>query len=120
MPQPAGWHSLTPRIVTHDVPGLVDFLRKAFGAEGQLDPNRPAILRIGDSPVMVSGEGPRTAIPAFLYVYVDDADAVYRRAIEAGARSIEEPMDMPYGDRRAMVEDRWGNLWQIARYQGNR
>jgi glyoxalase/bleomycin resistance protein/dioxygenase superfamily protein len=49
----------------------------------------------------------RATQAAFLYVYVDDADAIHRRAVEAGARSLEEPMDMPYGDRRGMVENRW-------------
>jgi uncharacterized glyoxalase superfamily protein PhnB len=63
---------------------------------------------------MISGTEARAATPAFLYVYVDDADATYRRAVAAGARSLEEPVDMPYGDRRAMVEDGWGNTWQIA------
>jgi uncharacterized glyoxalase superfamily protein PhnB len=53
-------------------------------------------------------------LPAFLYVYVDDADAAYRRAIAAGAISIEEPRDTPYGDRRAMVADVFGNHYQIA------
>jgi uncharacterized glyoxalase superfamily protein PhnB len=63
---------------------------------------------------MISDAGVRNAMPAFLYVYVADADATYRSAIKAGARSIEEPVDTPYGDRRAMIEDRWGNTWQIA------
>ncbi|HSF14553.1 MAG TPA: VOC family protein [Vicinamibacteria bacterium] len=53
-------------------------------------------------------------MPAFLYVYVDDADGTYERAIQAGATSLEEPSDVPYGDRRAMVRDAWGNTWQIA------
>jgi uncharacterized glyoxalase superfamily protein PhnB len=53
-------------------------------------------------------------MPAFLYLYVEDADATYRRAVQAGAQSLEEPSDMPYGDRRGMVQDRWGNVWQIA------
>jgi PhnB protein len=65
---------------------------------------------------MVSAVGPRPAMPTFLYVYVDDADATYERAITAGARSIEEPMDAPYGDRRGMVEDACGNVWQIATF----
>jgi len=63
---------------------------------------------------MISDVGLRGPMPAFLYVYVPDADATYRRALESGARSIEEPSDMPYGDRRCMVEDKWGNIWQIA------
>jgi uncharacterized glyoxalase superfamily protein PhnB len=46
--------------------------------------------------------------------YVADTDATYQRALNAGARSLEEPFDTPYGDRRCMVEDKWGNTWQIA------
>jgi len=111
---PDGWHSLTPRIVTEDVAGLVEFLRLAFGATGEVHAQRPAVMRIGDSILMISTVGPRAAMPAFLYVYVDDADATYRRAVKAGATSLEAPIDTPYGDRRGMVEDRWGNVWQIA------
>jgi uncharacterized glyoxalase superfamily protein PhnB len=113
---PKGWHSVTPRIVTNDVIGLVEFLKSAFGATGEVHADRPAVIRIGDSIVMVSGAGPRAAISAFLYLYVDDADATYRRALRAGAKSLEEPRGTPYGDRRAMVEDRWGNVWQIATF----
>jgi PhnB protein len=47
-------------------------------------------------------------------VYVDDADTTYQRALAAGAVSVEKPWDMPYGDRRAMVRDAFGNLFQIA------
>jgi PhnB protein len=64
--------------------------------------------------IMISEPGVRNAMPAFLYVYVDDTDATYRRAIDAGARVLEEPSETPYGDRRCMVEDKWGNTWQIA------
>src|SRR5262245_39120663 len=111
---PEGWHCLTPRIVTEDVPGLVEFVKRVFHAVGEPRADRPAVLRIGDSVLMVSAVGPRPAVTGFLYVYVDSAEATYRRALEAGARSLEEPIDTPYGDRRAMVEDRWGNVWQIA------
>jgi uncharacterized glyoxalase superfamily protein PhnB len=114
---PAGWHSITPRIVTHDVAGLVEFLKAVFGATGEVPDDRPAVVRIGDSVIMISGMGPRAAVSAFLYVYVDDADASYRRALQAGARSLEPPTDMPYGDRRAMVEDPWGNVWQVATFR---
>jgi len=111
---PNGWHSLTPRIVAGDVTGLVEFLRRAFDGTGEVRADRPALIRIGDSMLMVSAVGPREAMPAFLYLYVDDADATYARALQAGARSLEEPLDTPYGDRRGMVQDRWGNVWQIA------
>ncbi len=117
MKLPTGWHSLTPRIVANDVAGLVEFLRLAFGATGEVRGDRPAVMLIGDSLIMISSVGPRAAVPAFLYVYVDDANATYRRALKAGAKSLEEPMETPYGDRRGMVEDRWGNVWQIATFK---
>ncbi len=113
-PQPAGWHTVTPRIVTRDVEGLVEFLRQVFEASGELHPARPAEMRIGDSIVMVSDAPERDPIPAFLYVYVDDADATFKRAVASGAVPLEEPGDMPYADRRGMVRDTWGNIWQIA------
>jgi len=111
---PVGWHSVTPRLVAHDVARLVQFLKQAFGATGDVHSDIPCEIRIGDSLVMVSGVGPRDAMPAFLYLYVDDIDATYQRALTAGAQSLEEPQDMPYGDRRGMVKDPAGNIWQIA------
>jgi PhnB protein len=72
-------------------------------------------MRIGDSILMISGgDGVREAMPACLYVYVANTDETFRRAISAGAETVEPPAEMPYGDRRAMVRDAWGNLWQIA------
>jgi PhnB protein len=114
---PKGWHSVTPRLVVHDAAGLVQFLKKVFGATGEFRADRPSVISIGDSNVMVSSVGPRDAMPASLYVYVDDADATYGRALEAGAISIEAPRDTPYGDRRGMVQDPCGNIWQIATYK---
>lgn len=115
---PEGWHSVTPRLVVHDPAKLVEFLKKAFGASGVFTADRPTIARIGDSIVMVSGAGPRDPTPAFLYLYVDNVDSTYQRALEAGAACLEEPADMPYGDRRAMVKDPCGNDWQIATHKG--
>jgi PhnB protein len=112
--RPPGWPSVTPRIVTDDAQGLVGFLQQTFGATGAIEADRPAVMRIGDSVILISAVGPRPAAPAFLYVYVDDADATYRRALDAGAAGLEEPLDTPYGDRRGMVQDPWGNVWQIA------
>jgi uncharacterized glyoxalase superfamily protein PhnB len=117
MKLPAGFRSLTPRIVTDDPGGLLEFMKRAFGASGDIQPDRPAIVRIGDSVLMVGSAGPRVAMPAFLYLYVPDADVVFRQAVDAGATEIEAPLDTPYGDRRAMVEDRWGNMWQIATFR---
>ena len=111
---PEGWHSVTPRLVVDDPPRLVEFLKQAFDGSGDFRTDIPSIIRIGDSLVMVSEVGVRDAMPAFLYLYVDDTDATYQRALEAGAESLEEPQDMPYGDRRAMIKDPGGNIWQIA------
>jgi PhnB protein len=115
---PEGWHSVTPRLVVHDPAKLVEFLKQAFDATGDFRTDIPSVIRIGDSLVMVSSVGPRDAMPAFLYLYVDDIDATYDRALKAGAVSLEEPFDTPYGDRRGMVEDPCGNVWQIATHKG--
>ncbi|MCA8000306.1 VOC family protein [Burkholderia metallica] len=116
--QPDGWHTVTPRIVVPDPHNLIEFVRAVFHAQGAFRPGLPAEIRIGDSVVMISGEdGLRDPMPAFLYVYVEDADRVYQRALAAHAISLEAPADLPYGDRRAMVQDPWGNRWQIATHQ---
>jgi PhnB protein len=114
---PDGWHSVTPRLVADDAAALVSFLKTAFGATGEVPAEGPVQLRIGDSLVMVSESGPRESTEAFLYLYVEDADATYQRAIVAGAASLEAPAHMPYGDRRAMIRDPGGNVWQIATYR---
>jgi len=113
-PAPEGWNTITPRIVVQDPRAFVEFLRRVFAATGDYLESRPSVIRIGDSLLMISEAGVRDTMTAFLYVYVDDVEAVYKRAVEAGARTIEEPVDTPYGDRRCMVEDQWGNTWQIA------
>jgi uncharacterized glyoxalase superfamily protein PhnB len=101
-------------MVVRDAPAAAEFLRAVFGAVGEVHPERPAEMRIGDSLIMVSAAGERELFPAFLYIYVDDADAAYHRANAAGATSIEGPLDTPYGDRRAMVRDPFDNVFQIA------
>ncbi|WP_210189605.1 VOC family protein [Bradyrhizobium brasilense] len=99
---------------------MARFLRDVFDAQGEVRSGAPTEIRIGDSIILISdGGGVREAMPAILYVYVRDADETYRRAIAAGAESIEPPADTPYGDRRAMVRDAWANVWQIATYRGS-
>jgi uncharacterized glyoxalase superfamily protein PhnB len=100
--------------VVRDVAAQVDFLRAVFDGAGDVHPDRPAEIRIGDSLIMVSPAGARELFPGFLYIYVDDADATYQKALAAGAVALEEPLDTPYGDRRAMVRDPFGNVFQIA------
>jgi PhnB protein len=111
---PEGWHSVTPRIVVEDASAFVAFLRRVFDAQGEVRGDAPAVVRIGDSQLMVSSAGERDLFPAFLYVYVDDVDATFTRALDAGAIELEEVWNTPYGDRRGMVKDPWGNVWQVA------
>ena len=92
----------------------VQFFRAVFDATGDVEGDRPSEIAIGDSRIMISSAAEREPFPAFLYVYVDDADATFERAVAAGAEVIEAPLDTPYGDRRAMVRDPSGNVLQIA------
>ena len=100
---------------------LIGFLKEAFGAAEFVRHDSPegavlhAKVRIGDSMIeMGEAHGPWRATPTAIYLYVPDADAVYRRAMAAGADSLSEPADPPYGDRLAGVRDFCGNQWFIA------
>jgi len=117
---PDGWPTVIPRIFAEEPRQVVEFVKAVFDAAGDYQGDRPSVLRIGESVIMISDAEARGPGRAFLYVYVEDADATYQRALDAGARSLEPPSDMPYGDRRGMVEDKWGNTWQIATYRGDR
>jgi len=116
--KPEGWPTVIARIVVPKAEEFVEFVKSVFQATGDYHPDRPAVLNIGDSLLMISAAGIRERATAFLYVYVTNTDETYKRALQAGARPLEEPRDLPYGDRRGMVEDRWGNIWQIATYLG--
>lgn len=118
---PEGFHTVTPYLVVTDVSGLVDFLKAAFDGEEISRSHRPdgsvmhAEVRIGDSVVMMGETTSETdTFPAMLYLYLEDADAAYRRALEAGATSLQEPVDESYGDRVAAVQDAYGNQWWMA------
>ena len=111
---PDGWHSVTPRLVVPDPAAEVGFLRAAFGATGEFHDDRPSEIRIGDSMLMITGTGAREPMPALLYLYIEDTDAAYERALASGAESLEAPLDTPYGDRRAIIRDPANITWQIA------
>jgi PhnB protein len=114
---PEGWHTITPRLFVKDAEQLVEFIKRVFGGRGDFRTDGPSEIVIGDSIVMVSEADLRDEMPAFLYVYLEDIDAAYRRALESGAILIEEPSDIFYGDRRATVRDPFGNIWQIATHK---
>jgi len=82
---PQGWRTVTPRIVVHEAQLLVEFLKYVFRATGEYRSDAPTVLSIGDSIIMISDAGIRDPAPAFLYVYVDNTDETYRRAVQAGA-----------------------------------
>jgi uncharacterized glyoxalase superfamily protein PhnB len=108
------YHTVTPRVFVADVESALAFLRTVFAATATIDAERPTDVHIGDSIILVSSTREREAFPAFLYIYVDDVDSTYHRALEAGAMSIEPPRPTPYGDRRAMFRDGFGNVYQVA------
>jgi uncharacterized glyoxalase superfamily protein PhnB len=116
---PDGFHSVTPYVLVEDGAKLIEFVQKAFSAElteCMENPDgsvRHAQVKIGDSFVML-GKPQGAGMPASLYLYVPDCDAVYERALGAGATSIMEPADQFYGDRGAGVTDPCGNLWWIG------
>jgi uncharacterized glyoxalase superfamily protein PhnB len=123
-PIPDGFHSVTPYLIVQRVDTLIGFLKQAFEATEIFRMPRPdgtimhAEVKIGDSIVMM-GEpmAERQPMPGSLYLYVHDTDAVYQRALQAGATSLMEPADQFYGDRSAGVQDLVGNMWWIATHK---
>lgn len=120
---PEGHHTVTPYIVVTGVGKLIDFAKQAFGAIEVYLSKRPdgtvmhAEIKIGDSIVMMGeAAGGGKHFPAMLHLYMEDVDAIYQRAIEAGAKSLREPADQIYGDRTGGVEDAFGNQWWIAKH----
>jgi PhnB protein len=127
-PIPPGFRTVTPYMIAEDGPALLEFAKQAFGAEEIFRELGPAgglhgEVRIGDSMLMMGGGIPgqqfrATANTHALHLYVPDCDAVYQRALRAGATSIVEPRDQEYGERSGGVKDPAGNIWYIATHQG--
>jgi PhnB protein len=127
-PIPRGFHTVTPYMIAVDGPAVLEFARQAFGAEETFRAigsagGLHAEVRIGDSMLMMGGGLPgrefrATANTHAIHLYVEDADAVYQKALAAGATSISGPADQEYGERSAGVKDPAGNLWYIATHKG--
>lgn len=116
-----GYHTVTPYLTVEGAGKLIDFLKQAFEAQETERMMRPdgtighAEVRVGDSVIMLSEAGAEwKARPGAIHLYVDDADAAYRRALQVGAASLMEPADQFYGDRMAGVNDPFGNIWWLA------
>lgn len=116
-----GFSTVTPYLLAEKVAGLIAFVIAAFKAQLLASEKRPdgtimhAEVLIGDSMIMMgeaSGEFGR--MPASIYLYVADCDAVYKRALEAGGASVFEMMTLPSGERYGGVKDPCGNIWWIA------
>ena len=119
--KPKGLFNVNPYLHPRRAEPLINFLKRAFGAEEVAKYASPdgvvhhAVLKVGDS-VLEMGEAhdKYEPMPAMFYLYVPDMEGVYRRALAAGATSFQEPTDQPYGDRNAAVQDAFGNKWYIA------
>jgi len=130
---PAGYHSVTPSLVVRDGKAALEFYKKAFGAQelsAMYGPDGKTLMhaeiKIGDSIVMLGGESPEMGAnspqalngsPVSLYLYVDNCDAWFKRAVDAGARPTMPPADMFWGDRHAKVTDPSGHNWGILTHQ---
>jgi len=121
-PIPDGYHTVTPYLVVRGAPRVIEFLKKAFGAELPHEPTkRPdgtimhAEIKIGDSRVMIGEKNDMAkATPSSLHLYVPNVDSVYQLAVKAGGTPVTEPTNMFYGDRSGSVKDPSGNSWFIA------
>lgn len=128
-PIPEGFHTVTPYMVIKDAPKAIEFYKEAFGAreifrwadeDGSI---RHAEVMVGDSPVMITGEspeygmaGPQPSVipPVNIFLYVEDADATFEKAIAAGATELVPMEDSEDGDRRGGITDPFGHVWHIA------
>ena len=116
-PAVPGMRAVTPYLHLTAAVDFIGFLKHAFQAEELGVYKSPegrvmhAAVRIGDAIVEMGEAEP---MPCGFYLYVPDADAVYQQAVNAGAKTVLPPSEMPYGDRLAAVEDQWGNSWAIA------
>jgi uncharacterized glyoxalase superfamily protein PhnB len=120
-PIPKGYHTVTPYLLVKGAAKQIEFLKKAFGAKvidlmtGPGGSVAHAALRIGDSMVMLGeAHGKWKPMPTMIYLYVKSADATYRRALRAGAKSLMKPANQFWGDRHGGVADSFGNQWWMS------
>jgi PhnB protein len=131
-PIPDGHHTVTPYLIVGGAEEAIAFYKRAFGAEELMRMEMPggkvghAEIKIGDSPIMLADEypdmgfvGPRSlgGTPVSVCVYVEDCDAIFNRAIEAGATEMKPVQDMYYGDRMGTLVDPFGHVWTIGTHK---
>ena len=128
-PIPEGYHSVTPYLIVDGAAAAIEFYEKVFGATELMRMPAPggrighAEIKIGDSHVMLADEhpdmghrGPKSlgGTTISLLVYLDNVDAVFPRAIEAGGKIVRPVQDQFYGDRSGTLEDPFGHVWTLA------
>ena len=131
-PIPDGYHSITPYLTIHGAADAIEFFKRAFGAVEAFRLAAPngtighAEIRIGDSTVMLSDpceEGPMRSPQVLggssvgLHLYCEDVDALFARALEAGAKVVKPVQDQFYGDRTGTLEDPFGHIWFLATHK---
>jgi PhnB protein len=129
---PDGYYSLTPYLVIKGAAEAIEFYKKAFGAAevvrmpGPGDRIMHAEVKIGNSMLMLSDENPekgflspksRGGASSSVMLYVDDVDAVFKKAVTAGAKQDMAPADMFWGDRMGNLTDPFGHCWAIATHK---
>jgi PhnB protein len=126
---PDGYHSVTPYLIVDDAARALEFYKKAFGAKELLRMPKPngkighAEIKIGDSTVMLADESPEVGArsprsiggsPVSIFLYVEDVDTTFAKAVDAGGK-VQRPLaDQFYGDRMGGIEDPFGHAWYIA------
>src|SRR5262245_10665572 len=119
-PVPEGFHTATTYLVLENANKAIEFYRQAFGAKERFRMPTPdgriahAEIQIGDSILMVTDAIQEPVTSTSIYLYVPDVDAVYARAVKAGAKAAMPVTDMFWGDRFGRVTDPFGIRWQIA------
>jgi len=129
-PVPDLYRTVTPTLTLKDASAAIDFYKRAFGAQEIQRSASPdgskimhAAIKIGDSMVMLNDEFPEMGclspetlkgVPSSIWLYVQDADASYKKAVDSGAHPLMPPSDMFWGDRYAKVRDPFGHEWSIA------
>ncbi len=120
-PIPSQYQRVIPYLIAKGASDLMEFLKIVFDAEETERMSMPdgtvahGEIKIGESTIMVSEASEMyKENPTMLYIYVEDVDATYKKALDAGATSVKEPENQFYGDRSCMVKDASGNSWGIA------
>ncbi|HMI32096.1 MAG TPA: VOC family protein [Candidatus Limnocylindrales bacterium] len=128
-PIPQGYTTVTPSMTVKDAPKVIEFYKKAFGATERMRMPGPdgkimhAEIQIGNSIIMMNDEvmGSRSAqtlggCPISFYLYFDNADAAFQKAMAAGGKQFMPVTDMFWGDRMGTIEDPFGHKWTIAQH----